>query len=193
MKDMSDSAPAAALGLIGGLGVPATMHYYRQLVGALEKDGREAPIVIVHAKMSRAVRYLQAGDLDGLAGYLAGLIGRTAAAGATLAAIPAVTPHICAVQLARLSPLPFVNILDAIVDDVTRRGLIRVALFGTRYTIESRLFGRLGRLDVVMPTAHEIDSIHETYLRIAGEEGDPQEHSERLRELAKAMCLNGLS
>ena len=185
---MSTAAAPATLGLVGGLGVPATMHYYRHLVGALETGGREAHIVIAHAKMQRALDYLLAGDLDALATYLAGFIRRMAAAGATVAAIPAVTPHICAAQLAKAAPIPFVNILDAIAAEVRRRGLQRIALFGTRYTIESRLFGTLPEADAVLPTRDEIDTIHATYLQIANGQGDPNEHRDALNTIAEALC-----
>ena len=185
---MNGSSIAGALGLMGGLGVPATLHYYRNLVSALEEGGREAEIVIVHANMRRAIELVQAGKLDALAEYLASLIGRMAAAGATLAVIPAITPHICAAQLAAVSPIPFVNILDAIADEIRRRGLKRVALFGTRFTIESHLFGRLEDVEVVSPKPHEIDTIHATYLQLASGEGDPDEHRRLLRALAKELC-----
>jgi len=185
---MDPLASRRCLGLVGGLGVPATMHYYRNLVNALEQAGREANIVISHASMRRGLSYLQAGDLDALAAYLASIIQQMAAAGATIAAIPAITPHACAAQLARVTPIPFVNILDAIADEVGRLGFKRVALFGTRYTIESSLFGKLPQVEVVPPTPGEIDTVHTTYLRIANGEGDPDEHRRSLRALAKKLC-----
>jgi aspartate racemase len=81
------------LGLIGGLGVGATVHYYEKLVNAHEERGRRLDIVIAHADTSRVFEYVQARDCDGLAGYLNGFIRRLEAAGAELAATPAITPH----------------------------------------------------------------------------------------------------
>ncbi|MEP7366696.1 MAG: aspartate/glutamate racemase family protein [Acidobacteriota bacterium] len=185
---MTTAAAPATLGLVGGLGVPATMHYYRHLVRALEQGGREAHIVISHAKMQRGLDYLLTGDLDALAAYLVSFIRAMAAAGATVAAIPAVTPHICAAQLADVSPIPFVNILDVIAAEVRRRGLARVALLGTRYTIESALFGQLSDVETILPKPDEIDRIHTTYLQIANGQGDANQHRGLLGAIAAELC-----
>jgi len=184
---MLEPVNEGVLGLVGGLGVPAATHYYRSMVAALERRGVEPGIVMVHAHMRRGLAYLERGDLDSLASYLAGLIGRMAAAGATVAAIPAVTPHVCAAELERITPIPFVNILDAVAAEVEMRGWKRVALFGTRYTIESRMFGKLPEVDVVSPSASEIDAIHATYLQLANGQGEPGEHHRVLRALAHEL------
>lgn len=68
-------------------------------------------------------------DVEGLAGYLAMLIERLAAGGANLAAISAVTPHICIRQLERIFVLPLVDITTTIAAEVRLRGYRRVALF----------------------------------------------------------------
>src|ERR1700758_768894 len=94
------------LGLVGGLGVGATIHYYEELAKAHEAKGRTLDIVIVHAETPRVFDYVQANDRDGLAAYLNGYIRRMKAAGAEVAAIPAVTPHFCLRELVATSPLP---------------------------------------------------------------------------------------
>jgi aspartate/glutamate racemase len=58
------------LGLVGGLGVGATIHYYEKLAKAHEAQGRTLDIVIVHAETSRVFEHVQADDRDGLAKYL---------------------------------------------------------------------------------------------------------------------------
>jgi aspartate racemase len=80
--------------------------------------------------------------------------------------IPAVTPHICLPELKRRSPLPILNILEPTARAVESRGLRRVALFGTRYVIETRMFGALPGVDIVLPTPDEIDAIHEDYVEL---------------------------
>ena len=60
-----------------------------------------------------------------------------------------------------------INILDVIVDEVVRRRLQRIAIFGARVTMETKLFGGLeNRADVVSPRAQEIDRLNEIYVRI---------------------------
>jgi len=93
------------LGLVGGLGVGATIHYYQKLAKAHEAQGRTLDVVIVHAETSRVFEHVQADDRDGLAEYLTGYIRRLKVAGAELIAIPAVTPHFCVRELIATSPL----------------------------------------------------------------------------------------
>ena len=129
---MSDAILGRCIGLIGGLGVGATVHYYQELVKAHAARGRVLNLVMAHADMNRALGAVQAGDLAGLAEYLSGLIGRLASAGADFAAIPAVTPHICIAELQKLSRLPIVNLVEELQREIAARGWRRVALLGTR-------------------------------------------------------------
>lgn len=155
------------LGLLGGVGVGAAVHYYEALAGAHAAQGKPLPLVMVNADMPTGLRYVQAGDLEGLAMYLAGLIGRMRDAGAELAAIPAVTPHICLDELTPISPLPLVDIVAPLADSLCAQGISRAALFGTRFTIESAMFGRLADVDLVTPKPDEITAIHDAYMRTA--------------------------
>lgn len=129
------------LGLVGGLGVGATVHYYEKLAKGCEKRGLELDIVITNAQTPRVFEYVEANDHDRLAEYLNGYIRRLKAAGAEIAAIPAVTPHYCLQELAAMSPLPIVSIFDPLIHELARRAARRVAIFGTRFVIASELFG----------------------------------------------------
>ncbi len=59
-----------------------------------------------------------------------------------------------------------VNLIEEIKRELEARQLRRVALFGTRFAIESQLFGHLRHLEVVMPRPDEIEYIHATYLQM---------------------------
>jgi aspartate racemase len=156
------------LGLIGGLGPGATVQYYQQLAKA--KPGE---MLIIHADMDRVREAVERNDLEGLAGYLAGLVERLAAGGAKVAAISAVTPHICIRHLERISVLPLVDITKAIAAEVRERGYRRVALFGTRFVVESRMFGLLHGIEVIVPQQH-VATIHDCYMRIVNGETEPR-------------------
>jgi len=174
------------LGLIGGLGPGATVHYYRELVAAHEKRARVPRLLIAHADIHRVYAAVTAKDFDGLARYLAGVIANLAAGGAEVSAIVAATPHICADQLVALSSLPLINMLTEVADAVRARGLKRVALLGTRFTIETRMFGCLDEIEVTTPHSDEIDRIHHIYSDfVAGLGSDAQ--TEELRRLAQTF------
>src|SRR3954447_18936035 len=170
------------LGMIGGLGPGATVHYYRELIAAHAAQARVPRMLIAHADVNRVMAAAGAKDYAGLAEYLAGLIGSTKAGGAAMTAIVAITPHICVPQLVPVSPLPLIDMVAEVAAEIRARSLRRVAMLGTRFVIETRMFGRLDT-ETVMPKSDEIDFIHDTYSAIvAGSASD--ENIARLRDLA---------
>ena len=175
------------LGLIGGLGVGATIHYYEQLAKGCEQRGLTLDIVITNAHTARVFSYVGAKDRNGLAGYLNGFIRRMKAAGAEFAAIPAVTPHYCIDELAAISPLRVISIFDPLRDELAHRALRRLAIFGTRFVIESDFFSALAGVEIVRPGPDEVDLIHTTYVELAAAGKGSPEKSEKLTSLAKTL------
>lgn len=184
MNPANDTPTARCLGLIGGLGVGATVHYYQALAKAHEAHGSVLNLVMVHADMQRVLKDAAVGETARLAQYLAGLIRRMASASAELAVIPAVTPHICSRELVTLSPIPVINLIEAMAAETQAKGFQRVSMFGTRFAIESRMFGQMPQVEIVLPRADEISLIHGTYLQMANEGRGTKEQYERLRGLA---------
>jgi aspartate racemase len=175
------------LGLIGGLGVGATVYYYEKLAKACERLGLYLDIVITNAQTSRVFDYVEAGNRDGLADYLNGYIRRMKAAGADIAAIPAVTPHYCVQELVRISPLPLVSIFEPLTRELAARAARRVAIFGTRYVIATELFGSLKNVEVIRPKPEEVDLIHNTYVELAATGKSSSEKHQQLTALAKTL------
>jgi len=170
------------LGLIGGLGPGATVHYYQQLA-----KSQPGELLIVHADVDRVLGDVQRGDRQSLADYLARLIDRLAKGGATVAAISAVTPHCCIRELEKISVLPLVDIVEETNAVIRERGYRTVALFGTRFVVQSRLFGMLTDVDVVVPS--EVEGIHDAYMKIVN--GRP-ESREFLAALAQRLPVDAI-
>ena len=173
------------LGLVGGLGPGATVYYYRGVLAAHEAVGRTARLLIAHADVNQVRAFVENGDRDGLARYLASFISSLAAGGAEMTAIVAVTPHICANELTAISPLPLIDMVSETAAEIRARGLKRIALLGTRFTVESRMFDRLG-VDVVMPKPEEIEQIHNTYMDVLFDRSS-RAQIDGLRQLARTL------
>jgi len=184
---MSEENQGLCLGLICGLGVGAAVHYYQELAKAHSARGAILNLVMIHADVNRVLRQAAAGETDSLAECLSTLIQRMADAGAQVAAIPAVTPHICEPRLREISPIPLVSLIEEIVREVRARELKRVALFGTRFTVETGMFGRLHGVEVVRPKPGEIDLIHETYLKIVSAGRGEEDLYQGLRRIAHEL------
>jgi len=145
-------------------------------------------LAMVHADVQRVLKAAASGNKRGLAEYLAGILRQLEGAGAEIAALPSVTPLICAAELVALSPLPLVSLPEAILREIERRNLRRVALFGTRFTIETAMFGQLPGVDVVTPAAGEVDRIHEAYREIVETGRASSENAQLLRGIAQTLC-----
>jgi aspartate racemase len=176
------------IGLVGGLGVGAATHYYRELAAAHDAAGRTLELAMVHAQMSRIFEHSSTGDRAGLAQYLAGILSQLKAAGATIGVIPAVTPHIASGQLAPIAAIPLVDMIEVVANELARLGLKRVSLFGTRFVVESDLFGRLPAVSIARPRPDEITFVHDTYTQLARTGVPGPDARERLIDLAKTLA-----
>lgn len=175
------------VGLIGGLGVGATMHYYQRLAQECEQRGLMLDIVITNANTPRVFAFVEAKDRAGLAAYLNGFIRRMQAAGAEFAVIPAVTPHYVIEELVAAPVLPIVSIFDPLLQELARRAIRRVAIFGTRFVIESDFFGALAGVEIVRPRPEEIELIHKTYVELAAAGKGSPEQRKKLTAVGKTL------
>jgi len=174
-------------GLVVGLGVGAGIFYYKELVDAHLALGLSPRLLMVHADVRRVMNHAAAREVHPLARYLAGLLGQLARGGAEIASIPAFSPQVCATELGAITPLPLINVLDAISAEVKSRQLRRVALFGARVTMETQLFGRLQGVDVVTARPEEVDRIAAIYVRVVEEAQASDDDYNGLRSLAHTL------
>jgi len=182
---MREGQANKTLGLVMGLGVGAGIFYYRSLVDACLARNLSPRIVMVHADVRTVMDFALAREAMRLAEYLGGKLHQLAAAGADFATIPAFSPQVCAEELQRLTPLPLLGLLDAIVAEVKEKGLRRVAIFGARVTMDTELFGRLREIaEVVSLSGAETQYVGELYRKIVETERASSEELDSLRSIA---------
>src|SRR5215510_11223878 len=102
------------IGLVGGLGVGATVHYYEKLAKAFAGEAATPTLLISHANLTHVLGLIGRTALDTLADYLASHIDALARGGARFAAVSAVAPHICAPQLQRRIEIPLIDLIDCV-------------------------------------------------------------------------------
>ncbi len=176
--------PSRTFGLVTGLGMGAGIFYYKSLVDAHLARGVSPRLLMVHADVRKVMRLAQERKARELAEYLSGLLQHLADGGAALATIPAFSPQICAAELAEMTPLPLISLLDVIAAEATRRKLRRVVVFGARVTMETGLFGKLEECEVVGLSGEETDLVSKIYSRVVEEAKASSEDYEQLRALA---------
>src|SRR5688572_16025600 len=180
------------LGLIGGTGPESTIEYYRLLVARYREqaDGHSPPVIITSIDLKQMIEWMTAGNLAAVTDGLAAEFERLQKAGADFAALTANTPHIVFDELQERSSLPLISIVEAACEEVRKRGLNTVGLFGTRFTMQAPFYPSVfsrGGIELVLPPDREQDYIHEIYLGELLKDVFLPETRARLLEIADEM------
>src|SRR6266480_2919245 len=157
------------LGMIGGVGPESTIDYYKNIIAMYrerKRDGSYPQFVINSINLQKGIDFLEANNLPGMTDFLLDEIEKLPKAGAEFGIIAANTPHIVFDEVAARSPILLISIVEAACAYAKERGLKRLALFGTRYTMQAdfyqNVFKREG-IDLVVPEPKDQDYIHEKY------------------------------
>jgi aspartate racemase len=158
------------VGIIGGIGPESTIEYYHSIIASYRertRDGSYPAVVINSIDLKRMLDLIGANKLPEVEEYLVGELERLARAGADFAALAANTPHIVFGALRARSPVPLISIVDVTCEAARGRGLKRVGLFGTRFTMQAgfypEAFDRAG-ITVVPPDPGAQVYIHDKYM-----------------------------
>jgi aspartate racemase len=157
------------VGIIGGIGPESTIEYYRFIIEGYRKritDDSYPAIIINSVDLNKLVGWMNANQLDAFTDYLVAAIEKLACAGADFAALAANTPHLVFDRLRERSKLPLISIVEATRDRARDLGLKRLALFGTRFTMQARFYPEVftgAGLTIVVPNEQEQAFIHEKY------------------------------
>lgn len=168
LREHSDLDKVKRAGIVGGLGPESTIDYYRRILDEWKKhEPAYAPSLIVDSLDPDRALYLVANDRAALIEYFADSVSRLARAGADFIAITANTPHIIFDEIAARSPVPLISIVETCAEEARRRGLGRLALLGTRFTMEASfypdVFRRFGLL-VLPPDEPDRIWVHDRYV-----------------------------
>jgi aspartate racemase len=166
--ESSSQRAETIVGLVGGLGPESTIDYYRRILAAWEiRSPRTAPSMIIDSLDVWRAIHLATNDRAGMAEYVLASLQRLARAGAHFGAITANTPHLVFDELAAQSTIPLISIVETCADEAERRGLRRLALLGSRFTMEGSfytdVFARRG-LEIIVPDKADRDLVHDRYV-----------------------------
>jgi aspartate racemase len=158
------------LGIIGGLGPESTIDYYGKIIALYRQrtgDGSYPQFIINSINMKKGLDFMDANNLLGMADYLVEEIGKLILAGATFGLISANTPHIVFDEVASRSSIPLISIVEATCTAAKAKMCKRLALFGTRYTMQAafypKVFSREG-IELFAPGPEDQTYIHDKYL-----------------------------
>ncbi len=131
------------IGIIGGLSAYSTIEYYRILVEEYNKikGKNHSPELIIESldleivsELMKANKWVQVADI--LIESAQNLI----LAGAEIIIMATNTPHKVYPEIAKHVPFPFPSIMDATAEAIVAKGISKVGLLGTRFTMQGKFY-----------------------------------------------------
>jgi aspartate racemase len=145
------------IGMLGGMSFESTLPYYR-IVNETIRDRlgglHSAKIVLVSVDFHDVEVMQRTGDWAAAGALLADAARSVEAAGADFLVLCTNTMHKVAAAIERAIAIPLLHIADPTADAICERGLRRVALLGTRFTMEQDFYRarlRARGIDAVVP------------------------------------------
>ncbi|WHM38400.1 aspartate/glutamate racemase family protein [Streptomyces sp. BPTC-684] len=154
------------IGLIGGMSWESSAEYYR-LLNELVRErlgGLHSARCVLHSvDFAEIEEFQRAGEWERAGDVLAAAAKGLEAAGADLVLICTNTMHKVADQVAAAVSVPLLHLGDATAEAVRARGIRRVGLLGTAFTMEQDFYRdrlRAHGLDVIIPDADDRALVH---------------------------------
>jgi aspartate racemase len=155
------------IGLIGGMSWESTAEYYRIINETVkERLGGlySAKILLYSVNFSEIEKLQREGRWEELAEFMCDAARRIERGGADCILICTNTMHKMAAEVRQAVKIPLLHIADATAMEIKKKGIGRVALLGTKYTMEEEFYkGRLEAehgFDVLIPPEEDRNIIN---------------------------------
>ena len=155
------------IGLLGGMSWESSIHYERMINEGVRAalGGTHSADLIVRSYDFATIEAMQQSDDWDSAGMLLSRDARMLQdAGADVIVLCTNTMHRCAPTIEAAVDVPFLHLADCTATAVVTAGIERIALLGTRYTMEHDFYrGRLIErgLEVVVPDEPDRTTVHD--------------------------------
>ncbi len=154
------------IGLIGGLTYVSTLEYYRYLNElANEKLGgsESVDIIMYSVNFGEIKKLTETGDWKSIAAIICKVAQTIEADDAACILIAANTMHKIADEVQAAVKIPVIHIAEAVAKEILKAGLKKVALLGTKYTMQLGFYtdhlSKFG-IETIIPEQKDIDYIN---------------------------------
>ena len=129
------------IGLVGGTGPESTLMYYKELNSRIDKMTGEKnmpEITVESVDFRRTWNYVCNKEYDKLSDYLSEKVSNLLKIGCEVISLTAVTMHIVFDEIVKKSgcKIPLVSIPKTVCEEVSAKGIKKVGLLGTIFTME---------------------------------------------------------
>ncbi|MFB1040782.1 MAG: aspartate/glutamate racemase family protein [Polaribacter sp.] len=154
------------IGLIGGITPESTVLYY-QILNRLNANQlgktHSAELIITSFDFGQISQLVEQGRWDLLNKKMAEAGTNLENAGASCILICANTMHLCIDAVRKVVRIPVIHIADSTAKEIQKKGIQKVALLGTKYTMEKDFFRDILKkhaIATIIPDVEERDEIH---------------------------------
>jgi len=155
------------IGLIGGMSWESSLEYYRIINQTIRQElggSHSGKIIMFSVDFEEVEQFQHQGKWNEAAKLIIEAAKRLEMAGANFVVVCSNTMHKVADQVQQKIKIPLVHIADTTAERIRARGLKKIGLLGTKFTMEEdfykdRLIGKYA-LDVIVPTTKEREIIH---------------------------------
>jgi aspartate racemase len=186
------------IGLIGGMSWESSLEYYRIINQVVRErlGGLHSARIFMHSFDFAEIGTLQyEGDWDEAAKLMIGAAQKLERAGVDFLVVCTNTMHKVADEVQKDIRIPLLHVADAAAEEIKTKGLNKVGLLGTRFTMEENFYKeRLSRkhcLEVIVPDEHERQIVdHVIYNELC--RGDVTQSSrEEFAGIMQSLAANG--
>jgi aspartate racemase len=185
------------LGLIGGTTWISTVDYYKyinQLTAEKLGGANSAKILLYSLNFEELKTLFYASDWPRVAEILTEIAKNLENAGAKAIVLCSNTTHIPAGEIQRRINIPLIHIADSTAREINRLNLKKVALLGTRFTMDSdyyreklRAFG----IELIIPNAAEREFINSSIFNELGKNIFSAETKQKYLEIIENLSARG--
>jgi len=156
------------IGIVGGITWHSTLDYYRSLNEEVNRrlGGYHSARIILNSVDFAEIKALtEKEDWDSIAGIMCKAARSLEVAGASCVMLGANTMHNIADKVIAYINIPLIHIADAVALSIKKRALKKVALLGTKYTMQMDFYkNRLADhgIETIIPSEEDIEYINKS-------------------------------
>lgn len=154
------------IGLIGGMSWESSTVYYELINKKIKEElggFHSAKSIMVSVDFAEIENLQKKDDWDGLTKYMIKSAKQLENAGADLIILCTNTMHLCSDEIIKNVTIPFLHIADATGKKIQSKGLQKLALIGTKFTMEKDFYRTILKkynIDVIIPDVDDREIIH---------------------------------
>ena len=155
------------IGLIGGMSWESSKIYYQHLNEMVRDQlggSHSAKSILTSVDFDEIERYSSSGDWNEIGNIMAEHAKKLEGAGSDIVLLGTNTIHLVSNFITDAITIPFLHIADATGKAIKEKGMAKVALLGTKFTMENDFYTKILTedfgLEVIIPELRDRDTLH---------------------------------